>query len=137
MVATPLMNYRKLADGEIAEQVIAQNYTCPNDGFLYGWLDDTDHTVIWYLPACPIDPVVASIKAQIATYVTAAYNATAAQTNPVKRLRAIVTQVHTNIAAWVLLPQNVDTLYVDFISVPTRLRGWIIAELKNQAVIGP
>jgi hypothetical protein len=137
MAGTPLMNERKLAEGERAEQVIAQNYTCPNDGFLYGWVDDTDHTVIWYLPACPIDPVVANIKAQIAVYVTAAYSATGAQANPVKRLRSIVTQVHTNIAAWVLLPQNVDVLYVDFLSVPTRLRGWIIAELKNQAVIGP
>jgi hypothetical protein len=137
MVATLLMNYRKLAEGEIADQVIAANYTCPNDGFKYGWLDDTDPTIIFYLSACPIDPIVANIKAQIATYVTAAYNATSAQTNPVRRLRTIVSQVHTNIAAWVLLPQNVDVLYVDFLSVSVRLRDWIIAELKNQGILGP
>lgn len=137
MVATLLMNYRVLAPGEIAEQVIAANYTCPLDGFKYGWLDDTDSTIIFYLSACPVDSVVTSIKAQIATYVTAAYNGTAAQTNPVRRTRTIVSQVHTNIAAWVLLPQNVDPLYTDFVSVPTRLRDWIITELKNQGILGP
>lgn len=132
----PLMNYRQLAPGEIAEQVIAANYTSP-EGFPYGWVDDTDKTVIWYLSASPIDPTVANIKAQIATYVTAAYNQTANIANPIKRVRSIVASVHTNIAAWVLLPQNVDPLYVDFLSVPTRLRDWIIAELKNQAIVGP
>jgi hypothetical protein len=137
MRVAPIINYRQLADGEIADQVIAQNYTHAADGFVYGWVDDTDKTVIWYLSACPIDPVVANIKAQIATYVTAAFNATTAQTNPIKRFRTIVAQVHTNIAAWVLLPQNVDPLYVDHLSVPVRLRDWIIAELKNQAIVGP
>jgi hypothetical protein len=131
----PLMNERKLLEGEIAEQVIAANYTCPNDGFHYAWIDDTDPTIIWYLDACPIDPIVTTVKNRIKNVVTAAYTQSATETIPYKRVKEIVKTTHTQLATWI--QNNVDETYEGYISAPKRLRGWIIDELRTQAIIGP
>jgi hypothetical protein len=96
--------------------IAAELYARPLDGFVYGWVDDTDPTVIWYLSACPIDPVVANIKAQIATYVTAAFNATSAQTNPVRRLRTIVSSGAHQYRGLGAPPRKTsDALYADLL----------------------
>lgn len=130
-----LLNYRLLQEGENVDELIAASYTCPTDGFVYAWQDQTRPQVLWHFTACPIDDLVAQIKTRIAAYVTTAYNNSAQVANPLTRVRGIVKWVHEQIAAWIADPQNVDPLYEGHLSLAGRLVGWIIDEMVTQGIL--
>lgn len=127
-----LLNHLTLAD-EAAWIAALEQYTCPNDGYVRIKRDAHNPALAYYLPTCPIDPLIPTLTAVITTQVTQAV-ATQAAANPFDRLANIIEQATLGVTAYGRQHLS-DEEIINFVLATNFLRPRIIAELETQGII--
>lgn len=126
-----LIGYHRLTKTEKPEDIYAA-HTCPNDGFVYAWGDPIDGALIWFLPACPVDAVLANLTTNIANFVNNAYNYQV-DDDPHRRILAIIAAAKADAKNW--LSQHTTEEIANFLGTDARLQSLIFAELVRTGAV--
>lgn len=129
---TALINYHIAADqaGVLAELA---SHTCPNDGYVYAWVDSTYPLLVWELAACPADAVIANLQTNIGNFVNVHWNYTDTIADNHQRILTIISQARADAVQWLNLHTNADIAgYVGAQTV--QLQGYILTALNNQGI---
>ena len=129
-MAAILSHYLATSPDDAAARIQQLTHTC---GYVRGWLDPFNPLLVWYLPTCPADAAIASLKAAIPGYVTAQLAATASITDPYEQVQAIINFVTDSANAWI--DANASTHLAAFLHAVPRLRPFILQEMVNQGIV--
>lgn len=133
-MAVPLvLGFQRVADADAAQAVLTQyTHGC---GYVRAWLDPADPLYVWLQPACPADALIALLVAAIVGMVTNQITNSANITDPYDRIQSVITGSHTDAANWIH-NNTYQHLEQFLLNDPTRLRGFILAEMQTQGIIG-
>lgn len=129
---TALINYHIATDqNDVLATLTA--HTCPNDGYVYAWVDPVYNLLVWELGACPVDAVVASLQTNIGNFVNSHWNYTDTIADPHQRILSIISQSRADAVNWLNLHTTPDIAgYVA--GQTTQLQGYILSAMNTQGI---
>jgi len=129
-MAAILSHYLASSPDDAAARLVTLTHTC---GYTRGWLDPLNPLLVWFLPTCPADAAIVSLKAAIPAFVTTRAAAEASVADPFEAVQAIINFVTDDASAWI--DANASTHLAAFLHAIPRLRPFILQEMITQGII--
>jgi hypothetical protein len=129
-MAALLSHYLASSPDDAAARLTTLTHTC---GYTRGWLDPLNPLLVWYLPTCPADAAIASLKATIPGFVTNQAQAASTIGDPFEQVQAIINYVTDDASKWI--DANAYTHLAAFLHAIPRLRPFILQEMITQGIV--
>lgn len=114
-------------------QDLITSHTCPNDGYIYAWIDPGNSLLVWTVSVCPADSVTPTMNLVISNAVNVRYNNTDTLTDPHTRAQAIIAGVKQDVSTW--LSEHTTEDIANFLSQDAKLEQAILSAMATAGAI--
>lgn len=127
-----LTNYQIVPEGGNVAAVIAA-HTCPLDGYVYAWQDPNNPNLVYFLPTCPADTVVALLQTNVGNFVNVRWNYSDQIDDPHMRVLDIIDKVMVDARGW--LDEHTYTSIAEHLGSSERLSQYIFNAMVTQLIL--